>query len=51
LAALRAVAKGAADKRSNYVGFAETDQTDVWAGLGLGSDVAAAMEGRGKRRS
>lgn len=45
LAALRAIAKHAASRQDSFI---QTDQPhgDIWAGMGLGSDLAAAMEGR-----
>ena len=50
LAALRLTAKVANDrKQSSSFGF-DSPSTDVWAGLGLGSDVAAALEGRRVKR-
>jgi hypothetical protein len=57
LAALKLLSKLVHEKRENYGGFGESSSpsnsgTDVWAGLGLGSDVAAALEGRrGRGRS
>lgn len=50
LAALRLVGKTAtAQKHANYFGPAEGDQ-DIWAGMGLGSDLAAAIQGRPNRK-
>ena len=45
LAAMRAIAKHAASRQD---AFLQVDQQkdDIWAGMGLGSDLAAAMEGR-----
>jgi hypothetical protein len=50
LAALKLIAK-AAQERKDQFSFAPptTTERDVWAGLGLGSDVAAAMEGKSRR--
>ena len=51
LAALKMVAKIANDRRSSYIdydGHANVKDGDLWAGLGLGSDVAAALEKRGR---
>mmetsp|Transcript_11812 Transcript_11812/g.24249 ORF Transcript_11812/g.24249 Transcript_11812/m.24249 type:complete len:1067 (-) Transcript_11812:337-3537(-) len=45
LAALRLIAKTAANqKQLNH--FGPSDTVDVWAGMGLGSDLAAAAQGR-----
>jgi hypothetical protein len=48
LAALRAVAKTASNRREAYLDYNDAEPTakDVWAGMGLGSDVAAALESR-----
>jgi hypothetical protein len=49
LAALKFVSKVVNEKKETY--FNETvDSNDIWAGMGLGSDVAAALEGRGRRK-
>lgn len=50
LAALRAIAKVVQENRTSYFNPNE-NQTDIWAGLGLGSDVAAAMEKKGGKKS
>lgn len=50
LAALRLVARVSKDKRQSYLDENRTNPDDIWAGLGVGSDVAAALEGRPKRR-
>lgn len=50
LAALRTVGKVASDRRATYFDPDGSSQTNVWAGLGLGSDVAAALESKGKSR-
>jgi hypothetical protein len=49
LAALRTVGKVASDRRATYF-VPEESSDNVWAGLGLGSDVAAALESNGKSR-
>ena len=47
LAALRAVARTNASKKENYLNYnASEDSKDIWAGMGLGSDLAAALESR-----
>ena len=47
LAALRAVGRTAASKKENYLNYNSNEQTkDIWAGMGLGSDLAAALENR-----
>lgn len=56
LAALKLLSKMVNERKENHGGFGELSSTnkgaDVWAGLGLGSDVAAALEGRrGRGRS
>ena len=48
IAALKAVGKVASDRRATY--FVPEASENVWAGLGLGSDVAAALESKGKSR-
>jgi hypothetical protein len=49
LAALKLISKVANDQKSSFLGDQSLTK-DIWAGLGLGSDVAAALEGRTKRR-
>ena len=58
LAAWKLLSKMVQEKKDYYSGFGEpsstdtTKGTDIWAGLGLRSDVAAALEGRrGRGRS
>jgi hypothetical protein len=49
LAALRAVARTTASKKESYLEYeAEEGTKDVWAGMGLGSDLAAALQSRRK---
>jgi hypothetical protein len=45
LAALRAVARSSASKKESFLQY-ENQGNDIWAGLGLGSDLAAAVAGR-----
>lgn len=51
LAALRIIAKVAQENQSSYFNPGENKSGDIWAGLGLGSDVAAALEQKGGRNS
>jgi hypothetical protein len=46
LAALRVVARTASSRRDAYLDYNAGQTKDIWAGLGLGSDVAAALESR-----
>jgi len=47
LAALRAVARTTASKKESYLNYDTNEQTkDIWAGMGLGSDLAAALENK-----
>jgi len=47
LAALRAVAKANASRKESYLNYNSNDQIkDIWSGLGLGRDLAAAVESR-----
>ena len=49
LAALRAIAKVTADRKASFMPMDAAANQDVWAGLGLGSDVAAALESKGRK--
>ena len=46
LAALRVIARVVQENKNSYFNADEAQSKDVWAGLGLGSDVAAALEQR-----
>jgi hypothetical protein len=47
LAALRVVAKTSASRKDAYLEYNVSDQSkDIWSGMGLGSDLAAALETR-----
>mmetsp|Transcript_20281 Transcript_20281/g.56409 ORF Transcript_20281/g.56409 Transcript_20281/m.56409 type:complete len:1101 (+) Transcript_20281:216-3518(+) len=46
LAALRAVARTTASKKESYLDYSREQTRDIWAGMGLGSDLAAALENR-----
>lgn len=54
IAALRIISKAAQERKQKFVtGESETvigTNNDVWAGMGLGSDLAAAVEGRSKKK-
>lgn len=50
IAATKLVARIAHEKKEAFLSTFESQSTDIWAGLGLGSDVAAALEGKSKRR-
>jgi hypothetical protein len=49
LAALKFIAKVSSERKLSH-SKDEAQIKDIWADLGLGSDVAAALEGRSKRR-
>lgn len=49
LAALRAIARSAQSKKDSYLTYDDDKGNDIWAGLGLGSDLAAAVEGKRRR--
>jgi hypothetical protein len=52
LAALKLIAKAAHARQQQFHFFGEfSTEKDVWAGLGLGSDVAAALQGKKSRRT
>ena len=47
LAALRAVARTNASKKESYLSYNNNQESkDIWAGMGLGSDLAAVLESR-----
>eukprot|EP00536_Pseudo-nitzschia_multiseries_P003654 jgi/Psemu1/252842/estExt_Genewise1Plus.C_570058 len=46
LAALRIVARTTANKKDSYLDYNSEQTKDIWAGMGLGSDLAAALENR-----
>lgn len=50
LAAMRIIARVANERKASYLSHDQSQVKDVWAGLGLGSDIAAASEGRNKKR-
>jgi hypothetical protein len=45
IAAIRMISKVAIE-RKNRATLADDDKKNIWAGLGLGSDVAAALQSR-----
>ena len=49
LAALKLISKAANERKQAFVG-GDQAVADIWADLGLGSDLAAALEGRSKKR-
>lgn len=50
LAALRVIAKAVQENKTSYFNTDDKQGDDIWAGLGLGSDVAAALEQKGGRK-
>ena len=46
LAALRAVAQASASKKDAYLDFTNDAHKEIWAGMGLGRDLAAAITER-----
>lgn len=49
IAAMKAVSRNANDRKNAYT-ISDEPATDIWAGLGLGSDVAAALQSRSNKR-
>lgn len=49
LAAMRLISQAAQEKKQLQLHI-DAQPKDIWAGLGLGSDVAAVLDGRAKRR-
>lgn len=49
LAAMRLISQAAQEKKQLQLHI-DAQPQDIWAGLGLGSDVAALLDGRPKRR-
>jgi hypothetical protein len=49
LAALRIISKAAQERKQKSTFVKGENLTDVWGGMGLGSDLAAALEGRNNR--
>jgi hypothetical protein len=50
LAALRLISRVANDRKNSFLVHDQSQPKDIWAGMGLGSDVAAALEGRSKNK-
>jgi U3 small nucleolar RNA-associated protein 12 len=46
IAGIRMISKVAMNKKSGFVIGNDEKKTDIWAGLGLGSDVAAALQSK-----
>ncbi|GMI07015.1 hypothetical protein TrRE_jg11567, partial [Triparma retinervis] len=51
LAASRSVARERKERKEERGGFGEVDQEEIWGKIGLGSDVAAALEGKKRRKN
>jgi len=49
VAAMRLISRIAGDQKEAH--GSDTQHQDIWAGMGLGSDVAAALEGKAKKKS
>ena len=50
IAALRLIGQTAQARKSSFLTGDDGDGADVWAGMGLGSDMAAALSGRPNRK-
>lgn len=56
LAALRIISKAAQERKQKSMFIAGDNNTaveannEIWGGMGLGSDLAAALEGRSKKK-
>lgn len=50
LAAMKMMSRMAADRRRTVSIQNDSQVKDIWADLGLGSDVAAALQGKNRRR-
>jgi hypothetical protein len=49
LAAMKIIGRVANDRKQNYVPV-DAVVKDVWAGMGLGSDLAAVLDGRPNKK-
>lgn len=49
IAALKVIARVAKERKLAMAPI-QDDPIDIWAGLGLGSDVAAALQSKSRRR-
>jgi hypothetical protein len=49
LAAMKLISKAANERKQSYLG-AQSSPKDIWADLGFGSDVAAALERRSTKK-
>ena len=49
IAALKIIGRAALERQQQFTPI-EQDVKDVWAGMGLGSEVAAALQARGRKR-
>jgi hypothetical protein len=50
IAGMRMIARIANERKTSYLSHKVSPAQDIWAGIGLGSDIAAALEGRNKKR-
>ena len=49
LAAMKMITRAAQERKEAFAPIGQ-EPVDIWAGLGLGSDVAAALQSRGRKR-
>lgn len=50
IAALRLIGQTAQARKASFLTHSQDENTDVWAGMGLGSDVAAVLSGRPNKK-
>jgi hypothetical protein len=50
LAAMKMISRVANERRQSFLDSDKSRPLDIWEGLGLGSDLAAALEGRPTKR-
>ena len=50
VAALRMITRTAAARKESFLPVGASSR-DIWAGLGLGSDVAASLQGRANKKN
>ncbi|GKY94026.1 hypothetical protein MPSEU_000369400 [Mayamaea pseudoterrestris] len=51
LAALKLIGRMAQDQKSTFIGGEESQAMDIWAGMGIGRDVAAAAAAEARRNN